>query len=290
MIQYFNDNWHLIRNEWVEGHKNKYTNFLNSTNNRLESINQKLKAVVSSHSTLLEFNKQLQSCLSSLRVERDHRAAPIFQKRPVCLNDIKEYELQYYNKCTPFAFKHIQKQLTLHEKCGKIPGNGLNGFFTIESKRGNLQVSSEKYYCDFFTSMKLPCRHIFALRKHLNYPIYCELLCDRRWTKDHYFMSHRIFKSCEQPVVNKVDKIPENSNGFSITVGTLKEKKILSQHDKYRKAFEVTHALASLASEASGKLFQNRLATLHHILDLWKNGKEVALNMKNYDFIFFHFI
>ena len=96
-------------------------------------------------------------------------------------------------------------------------------------------------------------------------------------------MSHRIFKSCEQPVVNKVDQIPENSDGFSITFGTLKEKKILSQHDKCRKAFEVTCTLASLASEASGELFQNWLATLHHILELWKNGKEVALNMKNYD-------
>ena len=280
VIQYFNDNWHPIRNEWVEGFKNKYTNFLNSTNNRLESINQKLKAVVSSHSSLLEFNKQLQSCLSSLRVERDHRAASIFQKRPVCLNNLKEYELQYYNKCTPFAFKHIQKQLTLHEKCGKILENGLNGFFTIESKKGNLQVSSEKCHCDFFTSMKLPCRHILALRKHLSYPLYCESICDRRWTKDHYFMSHRIFKSCEQPLVG-VEQVPEDSDGLSITVDTRKEKKILSQHDKYRKAFEVTRTLASLASEASGKLFQNRLATLHQILDSWKNGKEVILNSEN---------
>ena len=43
VMKYFNDNWHLIRNKWVEGHKNKYTNFRNSTNNRLESINQKLR-------------------------------------------------------------------------------------------------------------------------------------------------------------------------------------------------------------------------------------------------------
>ena len=47
-----------------------------------------------------------------------------------------------------------------------------------------------------------------GLNAVMNYPLYCESLCDRRWTKDHYFMSHRIFKSCEQPVVNKVGKIP----------------------------------------------------------------------------------
>ena len=110
VIQYFNDNCHPIRDEWVEGHKNRYTNFMNATNNRLESINQKLKAVVSRHSSLLEFNEQLQSCLSSLRAERNDRAASIFQKRPVCFNNFKEHELQYYKKCTTFAFKHIQEQ------------------------------------------------------------------------------------------------------------------------------------------------------------------------------------
>ena len=64
----------------MEGLKNKCTNFLNSTNNRLESINQKFKAVVSRHSGLLEFHKHLQICLSLMRAERDHRAASIFQE------------------------------------------------------------------------------------------------------------------------------------------------------------------------------------------------------------------
>ena len=271
------------RDEWVEGHKNRYTNFINATNNRLESINQKLKAVVSRHSSLLEFNEQLQSCLSSLRAERNHRAASIFQKRPVCFNNFKEHELQYYKKCTPFAFKHIQEQLTLHGKCGKTLGNGSNGVFTIKSKRGNLQVCCEKCHCDFFTSMKLPCRHILALRKHPNCPLFCKSLCDKRWTKDHYFASHRIFKSCEQPSLCEVDELAEDHDSPSITVGRCKEKKVLSQHEKYRKAFEVTRTLASLASEASGKLFQTRLATLQHILELWKDGKEVAINNESDD-------
>jgi zinc finger SWIM domain-containing protein 3 len=111
--KYFNENWHSIRDEWVEGSKNKYTNFLNSTNNRLASINQKLKAVVSRHSSLLEFNQQLQCCLSSLKTERDHRATSIFQKRPINWKDFEEHERQYFSKCTPFAFKHIKKQLIL---------------------------------------------------------------------------------------------------------------------------------------------------------------------------------
>lgn len=47
---YFNENWHLIREQWVEVLKMKYKTLLNSTNNRIESINQKFKAVASRHS------------------------------------------------------------------------------------------------------------------------------------------------------------------------------------------------------------------------------------------------
>ena len=55
--EYFIKNWHSIRNEWVEGNKKKFSNFLNSTNNRLESINQKLKSVITKHSCLLDFHR-----------------------------------------------------------------------------------------------------------------------------------------------------------------------------------------------------------------------------------------
>jgi len=41
VIEYFDDNWHEIREQWVEGFKQESCNYLNSTNNRLESINQK---------------------------------------------------------------------------------------------------------------------------------------------------------------------------------------------------------------------------------------------------------
>lgn len=279
VIEYFNDNWHPIRDEWVEGQKNRHSNFLNSTNNRLESINQKLKAVVSRHSSLLEFNKQLQCCLSSLKVERDHRAASIFHKRPVYFDNLKEDELHYFNTCTPFAFHHIQKQLSLQEKTGKILEKKSSEFYVVESKSGNIQVSPDKCQCAFFTSMHLPCKHIFGLRKQLKYPLYCNSLCDKRWTKDHYFTSHRIFKSCEEePLFHQVDELPEDPR-HTITVGTCKANRVLSQHDKYRKAFEVTQTLASLASEVSGNTFQARMATLKYILQSWQNGKEVHLDI-----------
>lgn len=43
VVQYFNDSWHSIRSEWVLDLKSCRGNFLNFTNNRLESIKGKLK-------------------------------------------------------------------------------------------------------------------------------------------------------------------------------------------------------------------------------------------------------
>ena len=53
--QYFDDNWHCIKSEWVLHFKAVSGSFLNSTNNRLESLNAKLKQVISRHSSLEDF-------------------------------------------------------------------------------------------------------------------------------------------------------------------------------------------------------------------------------------------
>ena len=51
VMKYFNENWHSIKYEWVLGLKSTCGSFLNATNNRLESINGKLKQVISRHSS-----------------------------------------------------------------------------------------------------------------------------------------------------------------------------------------------------------------------------------------------
>ena len=47
VISYFNDNWHDIRYEWVQGYKGANFTLGETTNNRVESINGKIKSVCS---------------------------------------------------------------------------------------------------------------------------------------------------------------------------------------------------------------------------------------------------
>lgn len=70
VIQYFNDNWHANRNEWVKGFiKNSFT-FNIATTNHLESINQKIKQVVIRNSNLAVFYKDLLILFDALHDER----------------------------------------------------------------------------------------------------------------------------------------------------------------------------------------------------------------------------
>ena len=110
MVDYFDSNWHPIRNEWVMGMKYATGNFLNGTNNRLECINAKLKSVISRYSTLEDFVDNFFLILRVLRSERDHKAALAAQKIPVVFHSkADDTSLSYMKHLTPYAYKFVEK-------------------------------------------------------------------------------------------------------------------------------------------------------------------------------------
>jgi hypothetical protein len=83
VVSYFNRNWHAIISEWVNGLKGG-VNLGNRTNIRIESINDKVKSVLSHHSSPPEFAENILIAFNSLRTERDHKIVKkMFQKKPV---------------------------------------------------------------------------------------------------------------------------------------------------------------------------------------------------------------
>ena len=108
VVEYFDKNWHAIRHQWVDGLKNASCNFMNRTNNRVESINQKLKSVITRYSGVTQ---DLMKCLTTLRVERDHRALEITMKRRVSNFTDDSAFGQYMSLLTPYAFTYVKTQL-----------------------------------------------------------------------------------------------------------------------------------------------------------------------------------
>lgn len=74
VTKYYNENWHGIREEWTQYGRNKYSNYLNHTNNRSESINQKFKLISNRYANLLTFFENIVSTVTILASERNIRA------------------------------------------------------------------------------------------------------------------------------------------------------------------------------------------------------------------------
>ena len=72
VIDYYDTNWHPIRHQWVECFKGANFTVGEHTNNRLESINAKVKSVCSKYASLTTFFDQFFAVLACLRNERDH--------------------------------------------------------------------------------------------------------------------------------------------------------------------------------------------------------------------------
>ena len=51
--------------------------------------------------------------------------------------------------------------------------------------------------CISWQSIKLPCRHIFAVREKLGMELFDEAMCDKCWSAIYYRESQRILSSSE---------------------------------------------------------------------------------------------
>ena len=264
---YFQDNWANIKDEWVLHYKAMCGSFLNSTNNRLESLNGKLKQVINRYSSLEEFIDKFFIILSTLRSERDHKAAVMFQKVKVQNYGVGSPEYQYSQLLTAYASADVIKQLRLHHKVNQITQREDFDIYDVHTSEGMKTVSLTDCNCLFRKSMVLPCRHMFALRKKLEYSLFDEQVYDKRWTSVYYQDNQRMF----------LNVLTSGADSVEVTEVTPKPSRVLSQHQKYRKAVVFTCELASVISEASGIHFDRRIRLIKDLINYWKNDDEVAL-------------
>ena len=174
VINYYNSNWHPVRYEWVEYYKGVNFTLGENTNNRLESINAKVKSVCSKYVSLSKFFDQFFAVLTCLRNESDHATLmAMVKKRVTTLSDNSPNE-QYARLLTPYALKFVCKQLELRKKVTFTEDGA------VKCSEGTLSVTAESCQCKFWRSMHLPCRHIFAVREQKALPFFSsDVVVDR---------------------------------------------------------------------------------------------------------------
>ncbi|XP_065901369.1 uncharacterized protein [Dysidea avara] len=262
VFTYYNDNWHPIQEEWVECFKNTAFTLGKRTNNRLESINAKVKSVCARYSTLMHFFEHFCALLSTLRNERDHCTLMAMVKKRIDMKD--PVEIEYSSVLTPYALNYVSKQLSLRRKV--IIFSEHDRECHITSSEGILKVTVNGCHCAFWNTTNLPCRHIFAVQERKKHPLFTPLLLAECWTKD--YMRDAYYKKSELTV--------EASSSIS-SIGHGPQRSCLTQHQKYHKSHIVAVELASLSSEVGMTEFTRRYTLLQTLRDVWASGRDAIL-------------
>ena len=117
--------------------------------------------------------------------------------------------------------------------------------------------------------MKLPCRHIFHVRRNLGLPIYDKNLCAERWTTAHS-------RSQRKAMVAVEDDTPSTTD---VTVTAMSHVKKLTNQQKYSRAMDVCRKLANTVALASQEGFDHRLEQLKSLNEHWSQGNEVGIQI-----------
>ena len=189
VLDYFDANWHSIRNQWVKGLKSDRLTLQNRTNNRLVCIIQKLKSVITKYSNLNQFCSQLiNHCIKFFSSGARSQSIESFQKVLSIPFSEDSNQYQYMQLLIPYAFTFVLKQINCSSKV-KLVIKG--DTYEAETSAGSIVIAEETCTCSFWKTMQLPCRHIIALRSIKKLSLYHAPLCALRWTQ-FYYKSNKI--------------------------------------------------------------------------------------------------
>nr|CAH7748880.1 unnamed protein product [Callosobruchus chinensis] len=288
VFEYFNKNWYNTRDEWSMSGKFMRGCFQNSTNNRIESINAKLKSVITKNSKLEGFLHSFFDILSTLEGERDYKAVYHLQKRLVLSYSPDSDERKYMDFLTHESAKLVIKQI-VYSKRVTLPtlttSDSEVSIFSIKSSEGELQTNTFECNCNFNVSMLLPCRHIFAVRRHLGLPLFSTEIINKRWTQNYYSMNQRCLAQMNNCSGVEIDPVVESNLDpeiqQTITVTSIPNNKPQTFGQKRKHTLRITDSLANLIALSSNQEFEQKVDNLKILEMIWRQGKRARIVMVN---------
>lgn len=255
--EYFDKNWHLlnIRKQWAAHYTQNFQNYLNRTTNRIESLNQKLKTVITPYAALNTFMRETIQCIESLNAERDHRTICSIQREPIDVVNETETEFKFRNILTNFAYIALRDEKM---KSGTVIYTGQTADGTLVLKSSEMAsvthlTMANSCTCAFYKSMSLPCRHIFFFLEKKELDSYVPDVCNRRWLKS---------------------RLPAELVGIVPSA-------ILSQNQKYRQVNALTAKITELVAEKSSGLYGTYMEALKKCHDAIQNDQVFHVDLMN---------
>lgn len=170
--------------------------FSQFTNNRVESINSLLKKLIQPKRPLCEL---IQGLFDFLRIFAGTQDAKYFDKMFKVANVVypeKSISKKIMNLFTPYISKFLIEEFESHDFIDVIPSS--NGDYTVKQNYGNdFTLTVESCTCIFYKAWKMPCQHLFYVRKLLDTKLFEENMCDSRWFKATWLQQRQKFSSQE---------------------------------------------------------------------------------------------
>ena len=254
---YFMNSWDSIKNEWVVG-LFESESLGNKTNNRVESINQKIKQVIDRNAKFDTFATDLVNFLNMHRTEINGKLCRSVNKVPTKSATDGVPESQYRRVLTSFAFSLVEQQM---KKSDTVQVTETWDKYSCTSGGLEYDTTETTCTCDFRRQYKLPCKHIFAVRKKQEVELFSQELIESRWTKAKYL-----------GILNQT--VTGNQVHTSETTSV---RKPTSQQDRFRMSFRVAQRLASVASESTGAGFDVKIKQLETLSSAWEKGQNVVI-------------
>lgn len=237
LTDYFENNWDNIQDQWVGYKVNQHANFENRSNNRLESLNQKIKTVVTKYSNLSSFFNDLMICIGSYNVERDHIAADSILRKSLATSHDTRYDKQYAILLTQYAYNKYKPQSM---KANRIQFSKICEL-TAECLENNkvIEITDEQCSCAFFNTMKLPCSHVIAFLLFHGESPFKPTLCANRWKRENADFASQF----EYPI--------ESSQVQIVRTTTQQSARRMNPNEKFRAAEKETKKICEILAEKS---------------------------------------
>lgn len=264
VLQYYNTNWHNIADEWVVGLV-QVLNFLNITNNRIEGLNARIKDKVPLNSSLYNFFTDFFKFLTSNHIERNANTATNFTKTPSSAPS-NEDEKKFAAVLTEKAMTHITPEIESSNYITFYSKNPSNLECCTKQYRSVIRSTVDECSCNHYTSLNLPCKHIFATRKVYNRPLFSTSSYDVRWTKKHALKG----------------MIPLNNNNQ----GEFPIRTIENVDDSTLKVIESSMKargsnLVYMGTHSTDSNFQQKVDCLKSLIASWNQGLQVLVRTRS---------
>lgn len=273
VLLYYNHNWHNITEGWTRYSLSK-NNYGNYTNNPVESTNARMKYEIPLHSTLVQFGVGFFRYYNRRNEAIKMRMGEDIYKHPIRGYPQGSPEYLYQRLLTPAGFKKVIVEFFRRKPMSFIVINNTLQLCWIRYGYAILRVSTEVCEYNEYTSIKLPCRHIFAVRDHFRLPLFHTCLCPERWTMQYNIEN--------QPVLRSTPNI-QRCCLPSYTTHKTPSKKQIAFSTRFKLMKEVAGSIASIGSTATSERFEERLNVLRKIESSWRKNKSVQVILEDDD-------